>query len=118
MLTVLQSGMARYSCVHYVLGPAGRIHDLLVGVFEPERFELIHDSPNYWVVRELPGQVSFDRLVTLEFLLDSGVDDNRIQVTCIAKNDALSLQRENYCRQVFDSVESIIKQLAPTSRKS
>lgn len=104
--------MARYSCIYHLSGPAKRIHDVLVGVFDIENFDLIHDSPNYWVVRELPGRVSFDRLVTIEFMLDSGATGDRVQVTCIAENDELSLQRENHCRQVFAGVESVLEQLA------
>ncbi|MEO1133485.1 MAG: hypothetical protein AAFX40_12365 [Cyanobacteria bacterium J06639_1] len=107
--------MARYSCVYHLLGPAERVRDILVGVFDSDRFAQIHDSPTYWVMREQPGRVPFDQLVTIEFLLDVPPDGELVQMTCIAKNDALSLQRDNHCRQIFEGVESILKQLAPTS---
>ncbi|MEO0853879.1 MAG: hypothetical protein AAFY15_10320 [Cyanobacteria bacterium J06648_11] len=104
--------MARYSCVYHLSGSAKRVREILVGVFDSDRFVQIHDSPAYWVMREQPGRVPFDQLVTIEFLLDVPPEGDRFQLTCIAKNDALTLQRDNHCRHVFDGVESIVKQIA------
>lgn len=107
--------MARYTCVMQLTGTTDTIRPTVKQLLEADtaKFQLIYDSRDYWVAREVPGDMPFSRLVTIEMLLDS-VRPDCTQVTCIAKNEELPLQIGNHCEQVFSHLEGALQQIQQT----
>ncbi|MEM9567494.1 MAG: hypothetical protein AAF974_04240 [Cyanobacteria bacterium P01_E01_bin.34] len=71
------------------------------------QFDMLYDSPSYWVVREQTGHVALSKLVTVEMYLDSKAS-GEIELTCVAKNQELPLQEVNHCQQVFETVRAAL----------
>ncbi len=106
--------MARYTCVIQLSGTTETIRPTVKQLLETAaKFQFIYDSRDYWVAREVPGDVPFSRLVTVEMLLDA-IRPGCTQVTCIAKNEELPLQIGNHCEQVFSHLEGALQQIQKT----
>jgi hypothetical protein len=88
--------MARYNCLFTIAVPVNNIQRLLMDVLESCGFEIIYANADYIMGREIPGNVSFSKLVTAEVLLD--------------KNEELPLQVDNHCRQVFEVVSQAMRE--------
>ena len=65
--------------------------------------ETMYETDDYVMAREIPGQVSFTRLVTAEVSIDAAPDtSDLVRLNFLVKNDELPLNANNHCRQVFD----------------
>ncbi|WP_353258980.1 hypothetical protein [Prochlorothrix hollandica] len=97
--------MARYTCSLTVVLSEQTIHSALIDIFQSCRFELIYDTDDYIMGREIPGDVSFAKLVTVEGLIDKGLGlSQKAHVSLVIKNEELPLQANNHCRQMFDNL--------------
>lgn len=103
--------MARYTCFFTVALPIDNLRQSLVEILESCNFDMIYDTGDYMMAREVPGRVPFGKLVTVELLIDkTKATATELQMNLVMKNEELPLQRNNHCRQMFDLVSSSIAQ--------
>lgn len=104
--------MARYSCVTQLSGSAEQLQESIRQLLERCSLNILHNSRDYWVAGEAPGQKPFNQLVTVEVLMNWKYrDQSYAEVTCIAKNEELPLKSTNHCQQTFQQLESEFHQL-------
>jgi hypothetical protein len=103
--------MARYTCSLTVALANQDIHASLIQLFQSCKFEVIYDTTDYIMGREVPGDVPFAKLVTVEGLIEKsrGVVAGQAQVNLVIKNEELPLQANNHCRQMFDQLQQAIQ---------
>ncbi len=101
--------MARYTCTFSVAIPLERLEGSLVEILESCYMELIYDTGEYLMARELPDRAPFPKLVTAEVLIDrSTATPEQVQMHLVMKNEELPLQTDNHCRQMFDLVQQAL----------
>jgi hypothetical protein len=101
--------MSRYVC-HFSVNLAPQaVRSLLKQLVTTCGTELIYEVEDYLMAREIPGQVSFTKLVTVEILIDiSTATHDPVKISLIVKNEELPLNTNNHCRQVFDALRLTI----------
>jgi hypothetical protein len=82
--------MARYTSLFTIEVPFEHLRQLLTDILTSCNLDVIYDTGDYLMAREVPGGVSFAKLVTVEVLIDR------------------PLQTNNHCRQIFDLVNQAI----------
>ncbi len=101
--------MARYSCSYWVNASVEELPDLLAQILRSCELELIHQTIDYMMAREIPGKIAFAKLVTVDIFLDPAKAKNHeIPLTWIVKNDELPLQLDNHCWQRFEQLQQAI----------
>jgi hypothetical protein len=72
-------------------------------LFEACGMDVMYETDDYVMAREIPGQVIFTKLVTSEVSIDvSGNDPDLVKLSFLIKNEELPLNPNNHCRQIFD----------------
>jgi hypothetical protein len=95
--------MSRYVCHFLVNLSPQNVRFPLKKLFEACGMEPMYDTDDYVMAREIPGRVSFTRLVTAEVSIDAATDtSDLVQLNFLVKNDELPLNANNHCRQIFD----------------
>jgi len=103
--------MARYICSYLVKVPSNELKPLLDEVLHHCQFEVIYQTLDYMMAREIPGKVNFSKLVTVEVLIDSTTArEKEVQVNLVVKNDELPLQTNNHCRQIFERLQQVLSE--------
>ena len=101
--------MARYTCSFTIAVPIARLRQLLVEVLQSCNLEMIHATNDFMMAREIPGQVSFAKLVTVEALIDKTTTTNtETSINLVIKNEELPLKIDNHCHQMFEVVKQAI----------
>ena len=101
--------MARYTCSFTVAVPVEILRQLLVEVLQACNLDIICDAGDYMMAREIPGQVYFAKLVTVEVLIDKTIASNtETRMNLVIKNEELPLQVDNHCHQMFELVSQAI----------
>ncbi|MGK7876689.1 MAG: hypothetical protein AB4426_26370 [Xenococcaceae cyanobacterium] len=101
--------MARYTCSYIVRLPLEQLQPLLLEILQSCNFDIIYHTSDYMMGREIPGQVAFAKLVTVEMLIDkTTATHNEVHIKFVVKNEELPLQVDNHCRQMFDLVQQFI----------
>lgn len=101
--------MARYTSLVTVESSKDAIKQPLGQTLESCNFDIIYEAEDYLVAREVPGRVSYSKLVTVEVLIDEKpADDRAVRMNLVMKNEELPLQTNNHCRQMFDRVTRAI----------
>jgi hypothetical protein len=101
--------MARYTCSFIIAVPLDRLHPLLIEVLESCNLDIIYNTADYLMAREVPGKVAFAKLVTVEALIDkTTATDQEVRMNLVIKNEELPLQVINHCQQMFDIVHQAI----------
>ncbi|MDB9312439.1 hypothetical protein PN462_04925 [Spirulina sp. CS-785/01] len=86
---------------------------LISEVLRSCNFEIVYDTDDYMMGREIPGRVSFTQLVTVEALVDkSHTNQQEVRMNCVIKNEELPLKVNNHCRRMFDTVKQAIAEKA------
>jgi len=102
--------MARYICSFTVAASLEHLLPSLIEVLKSCNFEIIYDTGDYIMGREVPGRVAFSKLVTAEALIDrTTATANEIKMSLVIKNEELPLQRDNHCRQMFNTLQRAIE---------
>ena len=71
--------------------------------------ETVYDTDDYVMAREIPGRVSFTKLVTAEVSIDVATDTpDLVKLAFLVKNDELPLNANNHCRQIFELLRAEI----------
>ncbi|HEY9633475.1 MAG TPA: hypothetical protein V6D14_08725 [Coleofasciculaceae cyanobacterium] len=101
--------MARYTCSLTVAVSLEYLQPSLIEVLQSCNFDIIYDTGDYLMAREIPGRVTFAKLVTVEVLIDkSTATAQGVRMNFVIKNEELPLQADNHCRQMFDMVQEAV----------
>jgi hypothetical protein len=101
--------MSRYVCHFLVNLSPQNVRSSLKKLLEACRLELAYEVEDYLMAREIPGRVSFSRLVTTEVLIDiTNATQEAVKLSFVVKNEELPLNHNNHCRQVFDALRLAI----------
>lgn len=102
--------MARYTCSFIVSIAIDHLQPLLVDLLQDCHLDVQYHIADYIMAREIPGNVSFTKLVTVEVLIDkSTATETETRMSIVIKNDELPLQLNNHCRQMFDFIKQAIE---------
>jgi hypothetical protein len=95
--------MSRYVCHFLVNLSPQHVRLPLKMLFEACGMDMMYETDDYVMAREIPGQIIFTKLVTSEVSIDvSGTDPNMVKLSFLVKNEELPLNPNNHCRQIFD----------------
>ncbi|MBD0363559.1 MAG: hypothetical protein ICV55_12440 [Coleofasciculus sp. C3-bin4] len=101
--------MARYTCSFTVAVSLDRLQQSLIEVLQSCNFDIIYDTGDYLMAREIPGRIAFAKLVTVEVLIDkSTATAQEVRMNFVIKNEELPLHLDNHCRQMFDMVQEAV----------
>lgn len=103
--------MARYTGLFTVAVSADRFWQLIAEVLHACSLNVIYSSDDYVVAREIPGRVSYAKLVTVEILIERIAQrDAEVRMNLVVKNEELPLQAENHCRQIFRMLNQAVEE--------
>ncbi len=95
--------MARYTCLFTVAASIETLRTSVGEFLNSLGFDIIYQTEDYVMGREIPGKVAFFQLVVVEVLIDrTTATGQEVQMSFVIKNEELPLQINNHCRQVFD----------------
>lgn len=101
--------MARYLCSFTIVVSVDELRQLLVEVLQASNFDMLYNTSDYVMAREIPGKVPFAKLVTVEVLIDrTGATETEVRINCVVKNEELPLQVDNHCYQMFKLIYQAI----------
>lgn len=101
--------MARYTCSYTIALPFDSLRQSVVDVLKTFPLNIIYETGDYLMAREIPGKISYAKLVTLEVLLDrTTATEKETRMSLVMKNEELPLQVDNHCHQMFDLVNQAI----------
>jgi hypothetical protein len=102
--------MARYTCSFLISINLEYLQSLLLDLLQDCDLEIQYYSSDYILAREIPGKVSFSKLVKVEVLIDkSTATETETRMSIVIKNEELPLQVDNHCRQMFEYVKQSIE---------
>jgi hypothetical protein len=102
--------MARYTCSFIISVPIEHLQPLFVDLLQDCDLDVQYYTGDYIMAREIPGTVSFSKLVKVEVLIDkSTATETETRLSIVVKNEELPLQLDNHCRQVFEFVKQAIE---------
>lgn len=97
--------MARYSLLT-VVAPTEQSHQLLLDILQGCKLEIIYDTGDYVMAREIPNAIPFAQLVTAEVLIDkTNATATELRMEFVVKNEELPLQSNNHCHQMHALVK-------------
>lgn len=101
--------MARYTSLFTVAVSFDRLRQLLTDILRSCRMDVIYSTEDYLVAREVPGHVTFAKLVTVEVLIDRfSTPETEVRMNFVVKNEELPLQSNNHCRDMFNLVNRAV----------
>jgi hypothetical protein len=102
--------MARYTQRFVVAAPAAIVPQHIAEALESCELPVVYSTEDYILAQEVAGRVAFSKLVTVEILIHQPDDaTDRVELTCVTKNDELPLKRVNHCRTIADLVAGAFK---------
>ncbi|BAY96853.1 hypothetical protein NIES37_07900 [Tolypothrix tenuis PCC 7101] len=102
--------MARYTCSFIVSVPVEHLQPLLVDLLQDCELDIQYYTGDYIMAREIPGTVSFSKMVKVEVLIDkSTATETETRMSIVVKNEELPLQLDNHCRQMFEFLKQAIE---------
>lgn len=101
--------MARYTGLFKIAASVTGLQPLLSEVLKSCNFDIVYQSGDYLMAREVPGKVAYHQLVTVEVLVDkTTATEDEIRMNIVIKNEELPLKTDNHCRRMFDQVHQAI----------
>ncbi|MEO0407277.1 MAG: hypothetical protein AAF289_08005 [Cyanobacteria bacterium P01_A01_bin.135] len=106
--------MARYIGSCKAVTSLKGIRHLITDVLRACDFNLVYEKDDYFFAKELPGNVNFSKLVTVEVLIDNysrlsrAAEHPELEMSFVLKNEELPLKLDNHCRRKFDRVRQAI----------
>ncbi len=102
--------MARYTCSFIVSVKSENLQPLLVELLQDCNLDVQYYTADYIMAREMLGNVSFTKLVTVEVLIDkSTATETESRMSIVIKNEELALKLQNHCRQMFEFIKQAIE---------
>lgn len=103
--------MARYTCTFSVAIDLEQLQSSLKEILESCHLEIIYDTGEYIMAREITNRATFPKLVTAEVLIDrTTATPEEVRMNLVMKNEELPLQTDNHCRQMFDLIQEALVQ--------
>ncbi|WP_058994757.1 hypothetical protein [Leptolyngbya sp. NIES-2104] len=103
--------MARYTCLFTVGVPLQNLQPLLNQTLKSCNLDVIYATEDYMMAREIPGNVAFPKLVTVEVLIDkTTATEKETKMNFVIKNEELPLQVDNHCRKMYNLVNQAISE--------
>ena len=89
------------------------LRQCLAEILQSCNFDVIYEDSDYLVAREVPGGVSFAKLVTVEVLfgktgIQESARDETLHMSVVVKNEELPLSTNNHCRQQFNRLNRVV----------
>jgi len=101
--------MSRYTCLLTLSNSSDNLQKTLLDVVKSCGYDIIYQTGDYFMAREIPGHVTFAKLVTIEALIDRTMATEReIRMKMVIKNEELPLTVENHCKLQFEAVSKAI----------
>jgi len=105
--------MARYTCLVKVATSLDRFRCSLEEMLRSCNCNVIYDTDDYVVAREIPGAVTYAKLVTVEVLIDKPSEkplalSDEVRLNFVVKNEELPLQNDNHCWRMFSLVNQAV----------
>ncbi len=102
--------MARYTQRFVVAAPVASVQQHIAEALASCELPVVYSTEDYILAQEAAGRVAFSKLVTVEVLIHPTEDGtDRVELTCVTKNDELPLKRVNHCRTIADLVAGAFK---------
>lgn len=110
MVFLTQSlSMARYTHDLTVAVPLSQFYEQVKEVLKACNFEVLYFKEDFVIAREMPGNIPFSRLVTVEILVDSTrATQETTHLNVVVKNEELPLQANNHCYQMYEKLNQAI----------
>ncbi len=110
MVFLTQSlSMARYTHDLTVAVPLSQFYEQVKEVLKVCSFEVLYFKEDFVIAREMPGNIPFSRLVTVEILVDSTrATQETTHLNVVVKNEELPLQANNHCYQMYEKLNQAI----------
>lgn len=103
--------MARYTCLFTLGVSLDKLQPLMDDTLKSCHMDVIYSTIDYIMAREVPGRVSFPKLVTVEVLIDrTTATTDAVKMNIVMKNEELPLQTENHCHQMFEQVTKAVSE--------
>jgi hypothetical protein len=100
-----ETPMARYSLLT-IATPSPTVHQALIDLLKDCTLELIYDTGDYVMAREIPNSIPFAQLVTAEVLIDkTNATATELRMEFVIKNEELPLQSNNHCHQMHGQIK-------------
>lgn len=97
--------MARYPLLAIAV-PADNLHSSLLNILRSCHLEIIHETADYVMAREIISGIPYPQLVTVEGLIDkTGATKDEIRVEVVVKNEELPIHNDNHCSRMRDSLQ-------------
>ncbi|NEQ95810.1 MAG: hypothetical protein F6K30_03605 [Cyanothece sp. SIO2G6] len=106
--------MARYTSLYRSgITPIDYLRQCLSEMLQSCNYNVIYEGSDYICAREMPGGVSFSKLVTVEVIFGEADEstteaDNSLHMSLVVKNEELPLNQNNHCRQQFNLVNAVV----------
>lgn len=95
--------MSRYVCHFSVALSSQHVRLPLRKLLEACRLEPMYETEDYLMAREIPGRVSYAKLVRVDVAIHvTHATQDSVKLSFCLKNEELPLNTNNHCRQVFD----------------
>jgi hypothetical protein len=105
--------MARYTNLLTVPKTPPSLRDLIISSLKSCGLNMVYETGDYLVAKEIPGQVSLAQLTTIEVLINPPSGSlGPAKVNLVVKNEELPLRQKNHCQQVFETVNQALVALA------
>ena len=102
--------MGRYTCSFLIAINLEYLQPLLLDLLQDCDLEIQYYTSDYILAREIPGKVSFSKLVKVEVFIDKSMaTETETRMSIVIKNEELPLQIDNHCRQIFEYVKQAIE---------
>lgn len=101
--------MARYTFSKTVSLSFRSLLSRLDTFLEGYHLEILSCEADHLIAREIPGQVPFPQLVTVEVSVDSArTSSTTTQMEVVVTNEELPLRRNNHCSNIFDQLSEAL----------
>ncbi|MBE9041183.1 hypothetical protein IQ235_10375 [Oscillatoriales cyanobacterium LEGE 11467] len=101
--------MARYTGLFTIATSLPKLRNQLAEVLESCNLDIIYETEDYMMAREVPGRVTFAKLVSVEVLIDRPIESiEEVRMRFVVKNEELPLQKDNHCAVMFETVKQAI----------
>jgi hypothetical protein len=102
--------MSRYVCHFSVALSSQHVRLPLRKLLEACRLEPMYETEDYLMAREIPGRVSYAKLVRADVAIHvTHATQDSVKLSFVLKNEELPLNTDNHCRQVFDLLRVTIE---------
>ncbi|MEB3341172.1 hypothetical protein [Okeania sp.] len=101
--------MARYTGIFTVSFGIEDLQPIFIEILTYCGCEIIYNRRDYLMARELPGQVSFPKLVYIDINLErlsNATEKTRIKI--VVRSEELAVKLDNHCYQVFYLLTKLI----------